>query len=120
MFDGNVADYVDQREELRAVLDGAGVQLAGVYTGGNFICADILNDELTRVREAARVAAVFGAESLVVGGGAQRAAGTTDAAYQALAAALDEVTAIVKAEGLVACYHPHLTTIVENPAELAG
>ena len=38
--------------------------------------------------------------------------------YDRLAAALDEVTDIAEAHGLVACYHPHLTTIVESPDEL--
>ena len=54
----------------------------------------------------------------MVGGGARRAAGTTDADYTALAAALDQVTDIAEQRGLTACYHPHLTTIVESPDEL--
>ena len=118
MFDGNVADYADRTDELRETLANAGVALAGVYTGGNFIYPDILADELHRVRQAAELAARFGADSLVVGGGARRAAGTTAEDYTALGAALDQVTDIAEQHGLVACYHPHLTTIVESPDEL--
>ena len=118
MFDGNVADYADRPDELRDMLANAGVVLAAVYTGGNFIYPDILSDELHRVRQAAELAARFGADNLVVGGGARRASGTTDGDYSALGAALDQVTDIAEENGLVACYHPHLTTIVESPDEL--
>lgn len=118
MFDGNVADYADRPDELADLLADAGAVLAAVYTGGNFIYPDILGDELHRVRQAAELAAHFGADNLVVGGGARRASGTTDGDYSALGAALDRVTDIAEEHGLVACYHPHLTTIVESPDEL--
>ena len=118
MFDGNVADYADQPAVLERLLTEAGVELVSVYTGGNFIYGDLLDDELHRVTHAADLARQFGAANLVVGGGARRAAGTTDADYTALAAALDRVTDIAEQRGLTACYHPHLTTIVESPDEL--
>ena len=118
MFDGNVAGYADRPEELRALLAETGVELVSVYTGANFIYADILPDELHRVERAAELAATFGAGRLVVGGGARRAAGTTDEDYDRLAAALDRVTEIAERRGLDASYHPHLTTIVESPDEL--
>ena len=118
MFDGNLVDFADRPDDLRRLLDDAGVQLAAVYTGGNFVYDEILPDELSRVAHAARLAQTFGATSLAVGGGARRAAGTTDADYDRLAAALDRVDAIAADHGLSACYHPHLTTIVESPDEL--
>jgi inosose dehydratase len=89
-----------------------------VYTGANFIYTDILPDELHRVQRAAELAAVFGAERLVVGGGARRALGTSDADYDRLGAALDRVSDIAGVHGLTASYHPHLGTIVESPDEL--
>jgi inosose dehydratase len=118
MFDGNLARYADRPKALREVLAGAGLELVSVYTGANFIYADILPDELHRVERAAELAVTFGAGRLVVGGGARRAAGTTDADYDRLAEALDRVTDIAEASGLEASYHPHLTTIVESPEEL--
>ncbi|WP_415853391.1 sugar phosphate isomerase/epimerase family protein [Sinomonas sp. G460-2] len=118
MFDGNLAEYADRPEELRGLLEEAGVSLVSVYTGANFIYADILPDELHRIRRAAELAAIFGAERLVVGGGARRAAGTTDEDYRRLGEALDRVTDIAEGFGLSASYHPHLTTIVEGPDEL--
>lgn len=118
MFDGNVADFADRPDELKAALQAAGLELVSVYTGANFIYADILPDELYRVRRAAELAVTFGAKRLVVGGGARRAAGTTDDDYTRLGHALDNVCDIAEEHGLEASYHPHLSTIVENPDEL--
>ncbi|MBT1002263.1 TIM barrel protein [Paenarthrobacter sp. DKR-5] len=118
MFDGNLAEYADRPEELRGILDTAGVSLVSVYTGANFIYADILPDEMHRIRRSAELAAAFGAERLVVGGGAQRASGTQGEDYARLGAALDQVTDVAESFGLSASYHPHLSTIVEGPEEL--
>jgi len=118
LFDGNAADYADRPGELRGQLEAAGVELVSVYTGGNFIYDEILPEELHRVRRAAELAAGAGAAALVVGGGARRADGTRDSDYDKLGAALDRVSLIAEEHGLTACYHPHLTTIVETPDEL--
>lgn len=118
MFDGNLADFAERPGQLRGLLAAAGLELVSVYTGGNLIYDDILPDELHRVRRASDLAAEAGASALVVGGGARRACGTTGEDYDKLAAALDEVTAIAESNGLSACFHPHLTTIVESPTEL--
>jgi inosose dehydratase len=118
MFDGNLAEYAAKPEELKEILSHSGVTLTSVYTGANFIYADILADEMHRIRRAAELAANFGAERLVVGGGARRASGTTDEDYQRLGQALDSVTDIAESFGLSASYHPHLSTIVEGPDEL--
>ncbi len=118
MFDGNVADYATRPQELTTMLEDAGVELVSVYTGGNFIYDEILPDELHRVTRAAELAQQFGASNLVVGGGARRASGTKGGDYERLGAALDAVTDIAAAHGLAACYHPHLTTIVESPEDL--
>lgn len=118
MFDGNVADYAERPDELRGALAEAQLQLVSVYTGANFIYADVLPDELHRIRRAAELAATFGAERLVVGGGARRAAGTQVDDYKRLGESLDRVTDLAEEFGLTASYHPHLSTIVENPDEL--
>ncbi|WP_214370692.1 sugar phosphate isomerase/epimerase family protein [Pseudonocardia sp. H11422] len=118
MFDGNAADFADNPDELRELFTETGLSLVSVYTGANFVYREILPDELHRVRRAAALAATFGAEQLVVGGGARRAAGTPESDYDRLAEALDTVTGIAEEHGLSACYHPHLTTIVESPVEV--
>ena len=118
MFDGNLVEYADRPEELRGLLSESGVKLVSVYSGANFIFADVLPEELHRINRAAELAATFGAERLVVGGGARRVAGTTGEDYTLLARGLDQVTDIAESFGLTASYHPHLSTIVESPSEL--
>ncbi|MEY9951866.1 sugar phosphate isomerase/epimerase family protein [Leifsonia sp. EB34] len=118
MFDGNLVEFADRPGELTGHLREAGLELVSVYSGANFIYPDILPDELDRIRRSAELAARFGAERLVIGGGARRAAGTTDDDYARLADALDQVADIAESRGLAASYHPHLSTIVESPAEL--
>lgn len=119
MFDGNLAAYADRPNDLRDLLSGNGLELVSVYTGANFIYPEILADELDKVRRSCELAVTFGASRLVVGGGARRAAGTRPDDYDRLAAALDDVHELAGAQGLVASYHPHLSTIVESPDELA-
>jgi inosose dehydratase len=118
VFDGNLAAFADRPEELTDVLRTSGVELVSVYTGANFVYADVLPDEMHRIRTACELAARFGASRLVVGGGARRAAGTDPEDYDRLASGLDAVVDLAAEHGLEASYHPHLGTIVESPDEL--
>jgi inosose dehydratase len=118
LFDGSLVDYADDIPALRRHLDAAGVSLVGVYSGGNFIFPDILDEELWRIDRAAQVAAAAGGEHLVVGGGAKRAGGVRDGDYERLAAALDRVCDIAEGHALKAHFHPHLTTIAESPEQV--
>jgi inosose dehydratase len=117
-FDGNVIDYEGRLPQLRSLLDQAGLKLVGVYSGGNFIFPDVLGEELARIRRVADAAAALGAEHLVVGGGAKRAAGIRDHDYARLAEGLDKVNDVARERGLAAHFHPHLTTIAETPEQV--
>lgn len=118
-FDGNVLDgEPDGFAGMRQVLAETKLKLVAVYSGANFIFADILEEELARITRAADAAKALGAEHLVVGGGARRFNGTRDSDFDSLASGLDKVVGIGKARGLRAHYHPHLSTIVENPDEV--
>jgi inosose dehydratase len=118
LFDGNLLDYDDRLSALRSTLSAAGVKLIAAYSGANFIYPDILGQELNRIARSADAAADLGAEHLVVGGGAKRFDGLRDDDHKILADGLDKVVTIAKARGLRPHYHPHLTTIVEGPAEV--
>lgn len=118
LFDGNVLDYPGGSSALKSALTGAGVKLVAAYSGANFIFPDILDQELGRIARAADAAAALSAKHLVVGGGAKRLEGVAPGDYERLAAGLEKVVAIAKARGLKAHYHPHLSTIVEGPAEV--
>ena len=118
LFDGNLAEFADEPEVLRRALDDAGLTLVAVYSGANFVFTEILAEELWRVRKACEWASAVGAEHLVVGGGARRTEPATEADYARLAGALDEVASLADGHGLVASFHPHLTTIVESPEDV--
>ena len=60
MFDGNLVDYAERPDELRQILADANVELVSVYTGANFIYADILPDELHRIERAAQLLGAVG------------------------------------------------------------
>jgi inosose dehydratase len=118
LFDGNLAEFAGEPEVLRAALDDAGLALVAVYSGANLVFAEILAEELWRIRKACEWASALGAEYLVVGGGARRVEPAGDADYSRLALALDEVASIAEGHGLEASFHPHLTTIVESPDQV--
>lgn len=118
-FDGNVLDgEADGYAAIRNILAETNLALVALYSGGNFIFSDILAEELARVTKAADAAQALGAEHLVVGGGARRFDGARPGDFDALAAALDKVATIATERGLRAHFHPHLSTIVENPDEV--
>lgn len=118
LFDGNVVEYADAPDQLTQLLDQHALRLVGVYSGANFIFPDVLDQELWRIERAAALAASFGAEHLVVGGGAQTLRPANDSDYARLGAALEEVVAIAARHGLTPSFHPHMTTIVETPEQV--
>lgn len=118
VFDGNLAEHADRPEVLLDSLKSAGLNLVAVYTGANFIYDDILEDELHKISQAAKLASEFGATRLVVGGGAKRAQGEQPQDMAKLGTALDLVVDIASSFGLECSYHPHLGTIVEGPEAL--
>ena len=116
LFDGNLLDC--SAADMRSLLAASGLRLVAAYAGGNFIFDDILPEELARVTRAADRAAELGAPHLVVGGGAKRFDGTRETDFDKLGAALDRIKDLAQSRGLTAHYHPHLSTIVEGPAEV--
>jgi inosose dehydratase len=118
LFDGNLVDYADRTDELRALIDDLGLQMVAVYSGANFIYPEILEEELGRIENAAALAAQLGAVHLVVGGGAVRSAGIREEDYRRLGEGLERTVALAEEMGLVPSYHPHLGTCVESPEQL--
>ena len=118
IFDGNLAAYSEQPEAFLDALKKAKLKLVSVYTGANFIYDDILEDEMHKIAQAAKLASDFGASRLVVGGGAKRASGERADDMAKLARALDQVVDLAASFGLECSYHPHLGTIVEDPEAL--
>jgi inosose dehydratase len=119
IFDGNLREYADKPEAFIDLLKKYDLELISVYTGANFIYDEILDDEFHKITQAIELAVKFGAKNLIVGGGAQRASGIRESDYAKLATQLDRVFDLAAASGLNACFHPHLSTIVEGPEQVA-
>jgi inosose dehydratase len=116
LFDGNLLDY--SAADFRALLDETGLSLVAAYSGGNFIYDETLPEEMDRIRRAADRTAELGAPHFVVGGGAKRFDGIREGDYGRLSAALEQVADVAGERGLQSHYHPHLTTIGENPEQV--
>lgn len=118
IFDGNLMQYENCPEDFIQLLKRYDLTLIGVYTGANFIYKDIQEDEFYKIEKVAKLASEMGAEHLVLGGGAVRAAGILESDYLELAKSLDRAAAIAAKYNLIPSYHPHLGTIVERPDQL--
>jgi inosose dehydratase len=118
LFDGNLMQYADRKDELRNLMQSLHLEMVGVYSGANFIYPEVLGEELAKIEKVAQLAAQFGATYLVVGGGAVRSTGIIEQDYQQLGQALEKVAELARELGLVPTYHPHLGTCVQAPDQL--
>lgn len=118
LFDGDLMLFEESPNELRRLLEHNGMELVAVYSGGNLIFDEILGEELWRIERTAQTGSEFGAEHLVIGGGAKRAGGEAADDLDKLASALDRIQQLADRYDLTASFHPHLGTIVETPTAL--
>ena len=118
LFEGNLMQYAGREDELHGLMEELRLEMVAVYSGANFIYPGILEDELSKIEGVARLAARFGAEHLVLGGGAVRAAGIREEDYRLLAEGLEKAVALADEAGLVTSYHPHLGSCVESPEQV--
>jgi inosose dehydratase len=118
LFDGNLMQYKDKKEEFLKLINENSLTFIGVYTGGNFIFPDILEEELSKIEGVAKFASELGAQHLVVGGGAIRTNGIKESDYANLGYALNKVVEIADKYNLIPSYHPHLGTNVQAPEQL--
>jgi len=118
LFDGNLMQYIDRKEEFLKQINENSLKFVGVYTGGNFIYPGILEEEIAKIERVAAFASELGAEHLIIGGGAVRSGGIEESDFEALASALDRIVEIAEKNNLIASYHPHLGTCVESPDQL--
>lgn len=119
LFDGNLMQYAEREAEFRGLLEELGLTLVGVYSGANFIYPDIFEEEVYKIRGVAELAARFGAEHLVLGGGAIRSTGNTDDDYRRFGEGLDRLAELASGLGLTPSFHPHLGTSAQTPEQIA-
>lgn len=118
MFDGNLLAYENRMEDLKALLGRNQVSLKGVYSAGNFIYNEILDEELYKIEKTAKMARELGADQLVIGGGAIRYDGIRGDDYKKLGRALDMVADMARDMEMTASFHPHMGSLVESPDQL--
>lgn len=118
LFDGNLMQFHDKKEYFQKLLADYSLSFIGVYTGGNFIFPDILEEELAKIESVAKLASELGAQHLVIGGGAVRTNGIKESDFPSLGAALNKVVEIAERYQLIPSYHPHLGTNVQSPEQL--
>lgn len=118
MFDGNLLQYEENKDELKELLEKYQMSILGIYFGGFFIYDDILQEELLRLGRVCKLAKQLGVKHIVIGGGSVRAGGTEEKDYKKLGKALDDVNEVVSSYGLIASYHPHLGSMAERPEQI--
>jgi len=118
IFDGNLMGYSQNKDEFTELLKLNNLSLLAVYSGANFIYKEIIEEEFYKIEKVAELASEFGAKHLVVGGGAIRAQGIKEEDYNVLGQRLNGVINISKKYNLIASYHPHLGSMVQEPDQL--
>ena len=118
IFDGNLFEYDSRLNELKKMLQNAGLKFVASYSGGNLIFKEILDDELDKIKKSILIAKELGAEHFVIGGGAKRFNGTNEDDYNRLGESLNKIDSLCKKNDLQGHYHPHLSTIVEGADEV--
>ncbi|MFM6939864.1 MAG: sugar phosphate isomerase/epimerase family protein [Rhodoluna sp.] len=114
VFDGNLAEFAGNPEDLLQVLNEHKIEIVSVYAGANFIYDDILDDELHKIEQSVLLAKQFGASRIVLGGGAKRPGGPQSDDFKKVGRGLDMAADIARTNGLESSYHPHLGTISET------
>jgi inosose dehydratase len=102
IFDGNLTAYEADRQKFTGILKKYGVELFAVYTGADFIYDEVLEEEFSKMEQAAAMAKAYGAKHLCIGGGAVRSKGIKDADYGKLAKGLHKAMEMAAKYGLVA------------------
>jgi inosose dehydratase len=118
LFDGNLLPFEDSLDTFTSAAASNGLEIAGVYSGGQFIYPDAHEDELARFDRSIRIAAAAGARHYVVGGGAIRSTGRRAEDFEVAGAFLDAVASRASAAGLIPSYHPHLGSLAQAPDQI--
>jgi inosose dehydratase len=119
-FQEDVAKYLEQPpSELKKLLDGAGLALCTIGSGGQYFDAPALQRTIDSNTARARYIANFGCRHLKVNLSRRVSAENLSAANaRILATNLNEVGKRTADEGIKFAFHPHCWTLVERQPEL--
>lgn len=113
MFDGNLMEFKDRKEEFRVLLNCYFLDFIGVYIGGNFIFSDILEEELLKIEEVVVFVFELGVKYLVIGGGVICVNGILESDYIDLGNVFNWVVVIVEKYNFILSYYLYLGINVE-------
>ncbi len=103
---------------FRDLCEGHGLKLAALYHGVGLLDAARIQDEIREVHRLAGWLRRQGADRLVLGGGQVRPGGNTLEDYRRMAEALSQMGRLCQEEGVLACYHPHWGSAVQDCRQL--
>ncbi|MFH1904859.1 MAG: sugar phosphate isomerase/epimerase [bacterium] len=113
-----IDEYYGREKELKDIIAERNLELVTLYGGGGFIDPAKYDEEIERNTKGMEMLAKMGASIFVTAGGTKRPEGNTEADYQILAKALNELGRRCKDYGLKSCYHLHWKTMVETREQL--
>ena len=109
--------WEDRKEELRDLLNEAGVVISALFFGAGSAEATAAQQEIDDALRAAAFLQDFGAPRLMIGGG--KATDDPDT-FKSVCAHYDDLgKAVLEGYGVKACYHLHHGAIASSPDEIA-
>jgi sugar phosphate isomerase/epimerase len=122
VFVDHLQGFYDRAEDLRAILEGAGLALSGAYfNSGRFLDVEAQDDIVAEAAAACRFLREVGGEFLLLNGGLWK--GDTDRAFTDeefahLANVFNRIGAEAERIGVSVVMHPHQKCQVETPADV--
>lgn len=113
-----VDEYYDRQAEFEEIMAEHKLRLVALYAGGRLCDPAVTAKELDWNKKVARFLSSMGADRMVLGGGVRRPEGNSPEDWRLFVDTMHEIGRYCNDLGIKACYHPHLGTIVEKPAEI--
>lgn len=108
LFDGDLMTYSDNTSEFEELCEEKRLEPTAVFTAGNFIYHDAIEDEMYKIKTVAKIASNVGIGFIVIGGGANPSAELTKEHLKNFAVSLDTISSICEDNGVKAVFHPHV------------
>jgi len=112
LFTSNVSAYYDNPSGFGELLSANGLALSSVYFGGYFVDLARRDEQVEEAGRAARFLKALGASHLIVGEASGVVQGEVD--YAGIGQTLNRVGGRCLEFGVLACFHPHMGSVVEN------
>lgn len=112
LFTYDVSPYYDNPSGFTELLSANGLTLSSVYFPGYFVDPAKRDEQVEEAGRAARFLKALGASHLIVGEASGVVQGKVD--YARIGQTLNRVGGRCLEFGVLACFHPHMGSVVEN------